>query len=138
MMRISRKAQQTAEYAIVLGLVVGAVVAMQVYVKRGLQGRIKQFSAVLPNETEIHGLEDQGYGEIDFDTQYEPYYLASNFTVERTSGGSGLITPDGDTHTFRNATSETERAVGGYQEYEYNPEEDEFILRDILAEEEEE
>ena len=30
------KAQSTAEYAIVLALVVGAVVAMQIYVKRGL------------------------------------------------------------------------------------------------------
>lgn len=35
-----RKAQSTAEYAIIIAIVVGAAVAMQVYVKRGLQGRI--------------------------------------------------------------------------------------------------
>ena len=41
MSRRSSKGQSTAEYAIVIGLVIAAAVAMQVYVKRGLQGKIK-------------------------------------------------------------------------------------------------
>jgi hypothetical protein len=41
MFRLKKQAQSTAEYAIVIALVIGAVVAMQVYVKRGLQGRMK-------------------------------------------------------------------------------------------------
>lgn len=43
MLRVLRgkKAQSTAEYAILIGLVVAAVIAMQTYVKRGFQGRMK-------------------------------------------------------------------------------------------------
>ena len=46
-----RKAQSTAEYVIVLGLIVAAVIAMQTYVKRGLQGRIRD--AVDYSEVEL-------------------------------------------------------------------------------------
>jgi len=35
------RGQSTAEYAIVIGLVIAAAVGMQVYVKRSLQGKIK-------------------------------------------------------------------------------------------------
>ena len=35
------KAQSTAEYAIVIGLVIAAAIAMQVYVRRGLQAKVK-------------------------------------------------------------------------------------------------
>jgi len=37
----NRKAQSTAEYAILIALVIGVVIAMQTYVKRGIQGRYK-------------------------------------------------------------------------------------------------
>ena len=37
-----RRGQSTAEYAVVLGLIAAAVMAMQTYVKRGLQGRIAE------------------------------------------------------------------------------------------------
>jgi hypothetical protein len=39
--KFSKKGQSTAEYAIVIALVVGALIGMQKYVKRGLQGSIK-------------------------------------------------------------------------------------------------
>ena len=41
MMFRNRKAQSTAEYAVVLSLVIAAAIGMQVYVKRGVQARIK-------------------------------------------------------------------------------------------------
>ena len=41
MLRRSRRGQSTAEYAIVIGLVIAAVLAMQVYVRRGVQAKIK-------------------------------------------------------------------------------------------------
>ena len=37
----NRNGQTTAEYAILIGLVVAALVTIQTYVKRGLQGRFK-------------------------------------------------------------------------------------------------
>jgi len=39
-----RKGQSTLEYAVIIGVVVGALIMMQVYVKRGLSGRIKSAS----------------------------------------------------------------------------------------------
>jgi len=42
MLRLTRsKAQSTAEYAIVIALVIAAAVGMQIYVKRGLQAKVK-------------------------------------------------------------------------------------------------
>ena len=41
MLRRLRKGQSTAEYAIVIGLVIAAAIAMQVYVKRSIQGKMK-------------------------------------------------------------------------------------------------
>ena len=37
-----KKAQSTLEYALIISVVVGALLAMQVYVKRGIQGRLKK------------------------------------------------------------------------------------------------
>ncbi len=38
---MSRKAQSTLEYALIIAVVVGALIAAQVYVKRGVEGRLK-------------------------------------------------------------------------------------------------
>ena len=106
----SKRAQQTAEYAIVLGLVVGAVVAMQVYVKRGLQGRIQQFATI--NDTNFSLM------DLDPTTQYEPYYLESDFNVSRESFGWGEM---GSTQELdRGSNSTTTREIGGVQQYTYN------------------
>lgn len=73
------KAQSTAEYVIVLGLIVAAVIAMQTYVKRGFQGRIK-------DAVDYVDQNEQNEGVVNFTTkQYEPYYLESSFSTERGS-----------------------------------------------------
>lgn len=61
----NKKAQNTAEYAIIIGLVVAAAAAMQTYVKRGLQGGMK-FAV------------DKA-GKLGGTDQYEPYYLESSY-----------------------------------------------------------
>lgn len=38
----NKRGQSTLEYAIIIAVVVGALLAIQVYVKRGVQGRFKQ------------------------------------------------------------------------------------------------
>jgi Flp pilus assembly pilin Flp len=38
---LNKKAQSTLEYAVVLAVVAGALLAMQIYVKRGIQGRLR-------------------------------------------------------------------------------------------------
>jgi len=72
-----RKAQSTAEYVIVLGLIVAAVIAMQTYVKRGFQGRIRDAVDYVDN--------GDGSAVTFTKKQYEPYYLESKFTSDRTS-----------------------------------------------------
>ncbi|MDD5560990.1 MAG: hypothetical protein PHT50_02525 [Candidatus Omnitrophica bacterium] len=73
------RAQSTAEYVIVLGLIVAAVIGMQTYVKRGFQGRIKD--AV--NYVDYGGASGDS---VTFTTkQYEPYYLESDFSSKRNS-----------------------------------------------------
>ncbi len=59
-----KRAQSTAEYAIVIALVVGAAMAMQVYLKRSMQGGIRYAVDKAANVT----------------GQYEPYYLESSYT----------------------------------------------------------
>jgi len=126
LMRLRKKAQNTAEYAIVLGLVVGAVVAMQVYVKRGLQGRIQQFATY--NDSAVN---DNWSADMNFKEQYEPYYLDSEFEVDRQSDGYGRIDTDvgAAAFMFRNETSNVTRAKDGSQQYLYNTSL-EFILNE--------
>jgi len=74
--------QSTAEYVVILGVVVSVVVAMQVYVKRGLQGRIKQATDYVDNaKDEVTG--DSWVPSFTKEAQYEPYYATSSVTREQ-------------------------------------------------------
>jgi len=113
LMRLRKKAQNTAEYAIVLGLVVGAVVAMQVYVKRNLQSRIKQFATVAPQDY----VDAFNQMNMSIDKQYEPYYLDSDFNVTRVSDSAGGMSSDLE---FGRWSDDTTTRDEGYQRYIYN------------------
>lgn len=90
------KAQSTAEYAIVLALVVGAVVAMQIYVKRGLSGRMK--------DVVDHGgvVGSVGNGSFDLtavgvgNMQYEPYYLSQDASSASVSDAQSVLGAKGE------------------------------------------
>jgi len=69
----NKKAQQTAEYALLISLVVAAVIAMQTYAQRTIQARIRDASGYLTTQTSALGSTNQ----------YEPYYLDSSYTVVR-------------------------------------------------------
>ena len=109
-----KKGQSTVEYAIVVGVVVAALVAMQTYVKRGLQARYHDGIQFLASETNINASD----GNVTFGntTQYEPYYLSSSYITgsdkneNENSGARGQITR---TLTNDNRT----RAVDGQDEY---------------------
>ncbi len=70
MFRLNKKAQTTAEYAILIALVIAAAVAMQTYVKRGLSGGVKFAVDKM-----------QKPGDAYNTGQYEPYYLRSGYTT---------------------------------------------------------
>lgn len=81
----NRKGQNTAEYAILIGVIVAAAIAMQTYIKRGLQGRVRESVDFVENVTPAAGATVTFTG-----TQYEPYYRDSEFDV--TSGSQKTAT----------------------------------------------
>jgi Flp pilus assembly pilin Flp len=92
----NRKAQNTAEYALLIALVVAGVIAMQTYAQRALQARIHDVSQYMTNAT----------GNIGNDTQYEPYYMSSDYNVDSTSVenkrlGQGLVGADSSNNRTR-------------------------------------
>lgn len=68
----NRKGQSTAEYAIVLGVVIAALVGMQLYVKRGLNAKMKDVSDHLASEAGM-----TTGTTADHLRQYEPYYTGT-------------------------------------------------------------
>lgn len=100
---LKKQAQSTAEYVIILGLIVGAVVAMQTYVKRGMQGRIRDT---------VDTTADGGQNLVNFTgEQYEPYYLSSSFSSESSTSKREELKAKGEVqknldqeHSQRNGT----------------------------------
>jgi len=88
--RLGKKAQSTAEYAILFALVVGAVVAMQVYTKRGIQGRIKDVVDHTGQAQDVGGQNLSLSGD-----QYEPYYLVSTSNMTQNVTGSENLAEGG-------------------------------------------
>lgn len=94
------KAQSTAEYAIVIGIVVAAAIAMQTYVKRGLQAGIK------------FAVDKAGSTATTAKNQYEPYYLQSTYTTEQTSGSTQSEELDATGKIIRGTDSGTKSRTG--------------------------
>ncbi len=102
----NKKAQNTAEYALLIALVVAAVIAMQTYAQRTLQARIRGASDYLVGQTTALGTT----------SQYEPYYLSSNYEITRTGfEEEGL----GINEVSRVGNTQRGRAKGGFQEQAY-------------------
>jgi len=73
----NKRGQNTAEYAILIGVIVAAAIAMQIYVRRGMQARIKDavdYSMTNP-------------GSIFNTAQYEPEYMQSSYETTSESEG---------------------------------------------------
>lgn len=104
---LNKKGQNTAEYAILIALIIAAAVGMQTYVKRGLQGRVKDVVDHTGQAAEVGGASLSLSGD-----QYEPYYAESDTkvkserTAEETLGKRGEITRS-------NVKEETKVDVGG-------------------------
>lgn len=92
-------AQTTAEYALLISLVVAAVIAMQTYAQRAIQARIRGAARYMVTQTSALGTVNQ----------YEAYYSESRYDVDRT-------TVDLSTHnnlTVSVAQNETKTRQGG-------------------------
>lgn len=110
MMR-KQKGQSMAEYAVVLGVVVAAVVAMQVYVGRSFKAKIKDTTDLAIDHVDAFV---KGEGGKTATKQYEPYYVNSGYqvtqdqqhteTVDDTKGVTATLTKDQTTRTGSSTT----------------------------------
>lgn len=108
----NRKGQNTAEYALLIALVVAGIIAMQTYAQRSLQARVRDASAYMtsnPSGTP---------STMKATAQYEPYYSKSDYTTNRESLenkrlGQGLVAMDSQT--------DRTRAKNGYNASTYVP-----------------
>jgi Flp pilus assembly pilin Flp len=99
----NRRGQNTAEYAIVIALIIGAVIAMQIYVKRGLQGRMKDATDYVATQTT----------ELGTTKQYEPYYSEQSMTSAQKST-TDVEAQEGASKTTKGSQEGTRT---GYQQY---------------------
>ena len=66
-----RKAQSTLEYALLIGVVVGALLAMQTYLKRSIQGRIQVVSDQMGDQYDPAGTYRQDNMVVNTDLTVE-------------------------------------------------------------------
>ena len=88
MLRRLRKGQSTAEYAIVIGLVIAAAIAMQVYVRRSIQGKMKD--AADYNDESATMMKTTQY-EPDYQTTEGMVTTRDATEVATTSQGGGIV-----------------------------------------------
>lgn len=115
MKKMKKKAQSTVEYAVIIGIAVSAAVAMQTYIKRGLQARAKSGVDALtqPSYTfSVSGLNGVS-AEYNALTQYEPYYLESQYNTYSGSAGTRDVSDDYQ-YNMKSADISV-RGTGGFQ-----------------------
>ena len=111
----NRKAQNTAEYALLIALVVAGVIAMQTYAQRALQARIHDAANYMATNSAVIGT----------NTQYEPYYMQSDYNVESNSVdnkrlGQNLVGADSQNNRVRTGSEvSTYNTYGGTDQKSY-------------------
>lgn len=108
----NRRGQNIAEYSILIALVIAAAVAMQTYVKRGLQGRVKD--AVDTKGQAVTLDSDTGTTLTFSGQQYEPYYQDSN--TEQTSSKNTNEVTAANGQIGRTLSSDTQAVKAGSYE----------------------
>ena len=103
------RGQTTAEYAIVIGVVAAALIGMQIYLKRGMNARLKMIS-----DHEVGSVWTAfGKTATPVPQQYEPYYASSAFTSTQDASHADH-TAQGNVVT-RTGVSETTTRSGSQQ-----------------------
>ena len=113
----NKHGQNTAEYALLIALVVAGIIAMQQYAQRGLQARVRDASVFMADTARQSAAADAPV-QMGATKQYEPYYQQSDYQVTRDSSENkrldqGVIQQD--------ASTQRDRAAGGHQTTTYNP-----------------
>jgi hypothetical protein len=116
----NRKAQNTAEYAILIALVIAAAIGMQTYVKRGVQARVKDsandFTAVSNDANNWTGITSTVATSAG--SQYEVENLSRKATEEVVVDKTTEQLATGG-KASREIERQTQPATGDYQQYDY-------------------
>jgi hypothetical protein len=92
----NRKAQSTLEYAIIVSVVVGALLAMQVYMKRGIQGKMRESTDQIGEQFDIKK------------TTFNMHRERNGTTLQLVGGGDTRSFSDG----FGTSTKQTHSEYG--------------------------
>jgi Flp pilus assembly pilin Flp len=118
----NKKGQNTAEYAILIGLVVAAVIAMQTYVKRGLQGRMhdasNRFYDEVTKPSNWTGISQTAVTPLA-SKQYEPEELSSVSTQQTLKGSYEKTDMAVGGTLTRESVQRTQQKKGDYRKYDY-------------------
>ena len=117
----NKKGQSTAEYAILIGLVIASVVAIQPYVKRTLQGKYKveadSYVTKLGSQLDSSGLGLTPASPIGNQFEFDQTVSVSTQKIIEGTGTETTMTVGGA--TTRTATNITEQADDDYRGYSY-------------------
>lgn len=97
----SKKAQNTVEYAILLAIIIGVFSVMQVYLKRGLQAKVKSGTDTIPGIVEGQA----GTNIFGAETQYEPITSADMTTASTEGKEKSTISQAGGVRDLTDATT---------------------------------
>jgi Flp pilus assembly pilin Flp len=73
MMKLNKKAQNTLEYAVLIAVVAGALIAMQLYMKRAVQGHLQSSADDVGEQFSISGLDEMHYNATSNSTTKETF-----------------------------------------------------------------
>ena len=108
----NKKAQNTAEYALLIALVVAGIIAMQTYAQRALQARVRGASILMTNSTAV--------STIGHTIQYEPYYQQTNYVVDRVSTEDTILNNSQMGGIRKDADVDRSRGKSGFTTATYN------------------
>ena len=112
MIKLNKKGQSIMEYAVLVSLVIAAITGMQLYVRRGLQAKIKDASDNLPNYITTQSGMTAGTVFNEGHTQYEPYYRGDSETVSTSARGTEKFIAAKDDTGARELTGQTRLITG--------------------------
>ena len=93
---MNKKAQSVLEYAVLICVVVAALAAMQVYIKRGMQGRMRQGAeqagnGLLYSPGATNGQFDMARSQEEYLSQYSEYIDGTKISATDYSATSSQV-----------------------------------------------
>ena len=120
----NRRAQSTMEYALLIAVVIGVFSAMQIYMRRSMQAKLKSGADNMASVV-LSGTDAGSQAQTLFGTekQYEPYYIREGQYQANTESSEGTekgtISSTGGAKEITNATvsrTGTQQITGAKEE----------------------